>query len=447
MEALALSPFPRREAPGLPGDGGRYQLRDSWAQLRDMHAFLQKRRQRFGPSFAHGYFGFVVFSVGDPDLVRVLHLDAQRDFSSRWGWDFTIGELFAGGLMLRDFGDHRQHRGLMQSAFRPSALEGYLETVNLSFERLILSWKDQRRFRFYPVFKSAGLRLALELILGVPGSDVLATRLGRAFTEAVQASIAVLRRPIPPFRYWRGMRGRRHLLAWMQSEIQARRDAPGSDIFGRLCAAEVEGAVLSDEEIAEHLVFLLMAAHDTTASAVTSCVWAAATHPEWQDRAREEIQSLGDPCLTMTGFRETPVLDAILDEALRMKPPAPYMVRRTLRPTQLGPFSLPENLTVSPVSLITHFLPEWWTDPERFDPARFGTERAEHKQHPGLYYPFGGGAHQCLGLHLARLEAKAFLYQLWRQYRVTLASSRPPRFRPIPIPHPADGLPIRLAPA
>lgn len=106
------------------------QVRDTLQQLRDMHGFLRSRRERFGPNFAHGYFGFVPFAVGEPDLVRELLLDRGSNFSSRMGWDFAIGELFEGGLMLRDFDDHRAQRNIMQSAFRPAAMRGYLDIIN-----------------------------------------------------------------------------------------------------------------------------------------------------------------------------------------------------------------------------------------------------------------------------------------------------------------------------
>ena len=120
-DAVDLPALPLREIEGLPGEGGRHQVRDSFEQLRDMHGFLQKRRERFGPNFAHGYFGFVEFTVGEPELVRELLMDRGSDFSSRMGWDFSIGELFEGGLMLRDFDDHRAQRSLMRTAFRPAA--------------------------------------------------------------------------------------------------------------------------------------------------------------------------------------------------------------------------------------------------------------------------------------------------------------------------------------
>ena len=432
-------PFPLRSVDGLPGDGARHQIRDTLAQLRDMHGFLQVRRERFGPNFAFAAFGFVVFAVGEPELVRAIHLDADDAYSSRLGWDYSIGELFKGGLMLRDFGEHRQHRSMVQAAFRPSAMQGYLEIIERCVTATLDDWQRQQTLQFYPAVKALGLRIALELILGVSADDRHASRIGRAFRSAVEASIALVRYPVWPLAYWQGLRGRRFLKEWLVGEVRRRRANPGADIFSRLCATE-----LTDDDIADHLVFLIMAAHDTTASALTSCVWAACGHREWQARMRDEVQMHRGP-LSLPDLETLQANDWVLKEALRLKPPGPFMMRRTTKATRLGRYDLPANLSIAPVSMITHFLPDMWTEPERFDPERFAPSRAEHRQHAGLYYPFGGGAHHCLGIHLAYMQAKTFLFHFWRRFGVAAASERPPRFRSIPIPYPVDGLPVRLS--
>jgi cytochrome P450 len=438
--------MPARHVEGLPGDAGEHQLRDSLQQLRDMQGFLQTRRQRFGPNFTHGYFGFVQLAVGEPDLVRELLLDRGANFSSRMGWDFSIGELFEGGLMLRDFDDHRAQRNIMQAAFRPAAMRGYLDIINPIIDQTLTQWGRSPSFRFFPAIKQLGLQVATELLLGESLDAKTGRKIGRAFVDAVRAAVAVVRRPVPPSRYWRGMRGRAFLKGYFASQIEERRRSNRTDMFSQLCRAEDEaGGRLSDEEIAQHMIFLVLAAHDTTASAITTAVWALGEHPHWQDRLRNEIRA-HEHAIMQYDVRDALVeTDWVFKEALRLEPPGSFMMRRTVREVQLGPYTLPKNLTVTPVSRITHFLPDWWTEPTRFDPLRFSPERAEHKQHPSLYYPFGGGAHMCLGVHLATMQAKAFLYQFLRRYTVTLRSRRPTRFQPVPIPHPTNSLPIKLS--
>ncbi|MEM8606361.1 MAG: cytochrome P450 [Myxococcota bacterium] len=444
-DAVDLPPVPAKKVEGLPGDAGRHQLRDTIEQLRDMHGFMQRRRARHGPNFTHGYFGFVPFAIGEPELVREILLDRERCFSSRMGWDFSIGELFEGGLMLRDFDDHRAQRNIMQSAFRPAAMRGYLDIINPIVSEDLEARRGRSSYRFYPTAKQLGLRIAAELLLGVSFDERDGKRISRAFINAVKAAIAIVRRPVPPGQYWRGMRGRAFLKQYFQSQIAERRRSDKGDMFSQLCrATDDHGDRLTDDEIAQHMIFLVLAAHDTTASAITTSIWALATYPEWQDRVREEVSVSGSPFMDYDARDTLEQTERVFKEAIRMQPPVPFMMRRAVRDTHLGPYALPENLAVGPTSLITHYLPDWWTEPTRFDPERFSPERAEHKRHPGLYYPFGAGAHMCLGVHLATMQAKAFLHQFVRRYRVRPASERPTRFQVVPIPHPVDGLPLRV---
>ena len=186
-DAVDLPALPLRTVDGLPGDGGKYQIRDSIEQLRDMHGFLQRRRERFGPTFTHGYFGFVELAVGEPELVREILMDRGANFSSRMGWDFSIGELFEGGLMLRDFDDHRAQRNIMQSAFRPAAMRGYLEIMNPIIDQALTEWGRNPSFRFFPAIKRLGLQVATELLLGESLDAKMGRKIGRSFVDAVRA--------------------------------------------------------------------------------------------------------------------------------------------------------------------------------------------------------------------------------------------------------------------
>ena len=97
-DAVDLPDLPLREVDGLPGEGGAHQVRDSFEQLRDMHGFLRRRRERFGPNFAHGYFGFVTFAVGEPELARELLIDRGAGFlEPEWVGTFRSVSCSKGG--------------------------------------------------------------------------------------------------------------------------------------------------------------------------------------------------------------------------------------------------------------------------------------------------------------------------------------------------------------
>jgi cytochrome P450 len=387
-----------------------------------------------------------VLVVGEPDLVREVLLDRDKNFSSRMGWHHAIGELFARGLMLRDFDEHRFHRRIMQTAFRAEAMRGYLERMNPLIERGISSWHDRPDFRFYPAIKQLTLDLAADVFLGVP-LGTAADRLNRSFVDAVQASIALLKHEMPPFAYWRGMRGRRFLERYLSEQVSERRanGHDGGDLFSELCRATSEdGDRFDDREIVDHMIFLMMAAHDTTTSSITTLVWSLAQHPEWQERLRDEARGLGSPWLGYDQRDAPREASWAFQEALRLYPPVPFIGRRTVRACRLGELDLPANAAINVCSLVTHFLEDWWSEPQRFDPERFSPARAEDRRHSHSYYPFGGGAHMCLGMHFAHLQVKAFLHQFLLRYRAVLSPGQRVEMVPIPIPKPKDGLPLRL---
>jgi cytochrome P450 len=108
-------------------------------------------------------------------------------------------------------------------------------------------------------------------------------------------------------------------------------------------------------------------------------------------------------------------------------------------------FRIPAGSSVSINPLFTHYMPELWPEPERYDPMRFGPE-ASRNRHKFAFVPFGGGAHMCLGLNFAYMQAKCFAWHFLNKFRVSVAPDYRPSWRMWPIPHPRDGLLVTLAP-
>ena len=429
---------------GVPGDVGPPLVGHTLAFVRDATGLVDRMRRKHGPNFRLRMFGHPVFVIGDPDAVRFALLDRDDNFSSRLGWQQSIGELFSRGLMLRDFEEHRMHRSIMQGAFRAEALRAYTEMMSPMIERGIAGWHESGDFRFYPAIKKLTLDLAAEVFLGIPLGEE-ADRLNRAFTDSVQASIALIKKEVPGLSYRRGMNGRRTLERFFSERIAEKRAGSGRDMFSELCRATNEsGERFTDRDVVDHMIFLLMAAHDTTTSSLTSLAYRLALDTDWQERLRQEALALGTRALAYEDKDRLPATDLAFKEALRLHPPVPFIGRRTLRETRVGGIDLPAGTPISICSLVTHFLDDHWTQPQRFDPDRFSAERREDKGHSHLYYPFGGGAHMCLGMHFAYLQVKAFLVQFLRRYRFRLVPGHRVTMIPIPIPRPREGLALEL---
>jgi cytochrome P450 len=246
----------------------------------------------------------------------------------------------------------------------------------------------------------------------------------------------------------RGVRGRRYMSAFFAAEIAQRRGQPGEDIFSQICNATTEaGATLSDSEIIDHMNFLMMAAHDTITSSLTSMAHFLTQHPEWQDRLRAEVQQVAatQGGLTYTALDAMPLTEMVFKEALRLIPPVPAMPRRALRDFVFMNHHIPAGTPVGLNTMVSHRLPDIWPDPERFDPTRFTPENTQSR-HKYAWIPFGGGAHMCLGLHFAHMQVKAFVYTLLQTHRLSIAPGQCSSFQMFPIPRPKDGLPLRVEP-
>ena len=215
-----------------------------------------------------------------------------------------------------------------------------------------------------------------------------------------------------------------------------------------LCETQDEdGNRFSDEDIVNHMIFLMMAAHDTSTSTATTMAYNLARHPDWQERCRDESDRLGDGPLDIESLEKLESLDLVMNESIRIVTPVQWAMRQTVRDTELLGYYIPQGTNVIAYPGMNHRLPEIWTDPLKFDPDRFTEPRNEHKKHRYAFTPFGGGAHKCIGMVFGQLEIKTILHRLLRRYRLELP--RPgyrARWDYGGMPIPADGMPIVLRP-
>jgi len=386
-----------------------------------------------------------------PDAAQVIYSNRNKDYSQQ-GWTPVIGAFFNRGLMLLDFEEHLFHRRIMQEAFVRSRLVGYVEQMDKVVSQVIANdWVvNDARFLLYPAMKELTLDIASMVFMGhEQGADHdLVTKVNSAFTMTVRAGNAVIRTPVPPFTWWRGLKARKLLEDYFAERVKERRGKEGNDLLTVLCQTEDEdGNRFSDEDIVNHMIFLMMAAHDTSTTTATNMAYELAANPHWQERCRDESNRLGDGPLDIESLEKLESLDLVMNEAIRLVSPVQWAMRRTVRDTELLGHYLPEGTNVIAYPGMNHRLPELWTDPLKFDPDRFTEPRNEHKRHRYAFTPFGGGAHKCIGMTFGQLEIKTILHRLLRRYRLELPR---PEYeatwdhRTIPIP--MDGMPIVLRP-
>ena len=166
---------------------------------------------------------------------------------------------------------------------------------------------------------------------------------------------------------------------------------------------------------------------------------------EWQERLRRQCLALG-PNPSLAELEELPDLALVMKETLRLHPPVPVLARKTVKDTEILGVEIPAGRLTSIMPLYTHHMPEYWTDPEIFDPERFSEERREDKSHRFAWEPFGGGVHKCLGMIFANLESKLVLSALLRHFEWSVPLDYSPPMKNDSLPYPGDGLPVSLRP-
>ena len=386
---------------------------------------------------------FETVTLLGPDANQFVLHDREGNFSSRGGWYYWIDAVFPGAIMALDDPQHKHHRRIMQSAFKRAAMERYVQDMGPVIASVVGAW-TAGPMTMFPQIKALTLNIAARVFMGMtlgPEAD----RMNQAFIDTVQASLALIRKPLPPFAMWRGVRARRYLVQLMQSKLADKRAAEGPDLFSQLCHARGEdGERFSDDEVVNHMIFLMMAAHDTTTSTLTTMLYCLARNPGWQDKLRVDAQALPDAQLRHADLAGCERTEWVMKESLRMYPPLTSIPRKAARDCEFGGFQIPKGTPVGISPIHTHHMPSLWTRPDDFDPERFSPARAEHRQHAYAYLPFGGGAHLCIGQHFADMEVKSVMHQLLRRFKFSVPEGYRMPYQLVPIAKPRDGLPITL---
>lgn len=438
------TPPPGSGLKPVPGERGLPWLGHVLESLRYGPAYEQLKFRELGPVAWVQMFGVPMVHLAGPDALQILYTNRDKAFGH--GWDFFIGPFFRRGLMLMDFEEHLFHRRIMQQAFTNSRMAGYFGAITELAGRTIGNWPNHTRFPLYPTIKQLSLDIAAEVFMDVEvGTE--RKRLAKAFVDCTHAGTAILRFPVPGGKWQAGLHGRKVLEEYFARMLPSKRAGTGNDLFSALCHAESEdGERFSDADVINHMIFLIMAAHDTSTITATAAAFYLGKHPEWQERAREESLARGDKPLDLAALGELRALDLVVKETLRLVPPVPGPIRRTVKDTEVLGHYIPANTQIVVGTWVNHLMPEYWADPLRFDPERFDEPRREDKAHRFAWLPFGGGVHKCIGMHFGTLEVKTVLDAMLRTYRWGFPDDYDVRWRFTSLPFPKDDLPITLRP-
>lgn len=430
----------------LPGDYGKPFIGNTFEWLKDPYAYDIRRQAKYGNVTRTSLFFQPGVTLYGPDALELLLFDKDNMFSTLIGY-FTVPEFFPRGLLFRDFDDHVYHRRIMQAAFVPAALQSYVPTLNQRVREYLDGYEDKNQTLYYPDIKEYLMAAACKVFLGIQAEEK-AAYFTQEFIELIKGPIAVLRINLPGTQYARSLKARKNVCEFIASHVTEKRNDPGGDMFALLCHAKDEdGNQFTDEEIVDHMSFLMLAAHDTLSGQLSTMIYYLAKDISLQEQLRQECLSLGkafDEDLLWDDLPKLELVEWTLKETLRILPPVRNIPRFTIKSFEFEGYKIPAQMGVGTNVEFVHRMESLYPDPLKFDPWRFSPERAEYKRHRCAYQPFGGGPHRCIGMNYAIMQIKIMMYQLLQRYEFSVDEGYDMPMVYAPLLVAPDGLPIQI---
>jgi cytochrome P450 len=429
----------------IPGNYGLPIIGSTFHYLIDVYKHGKKMKKRYGRIYKSSAFFQKFIVLSSPEGIEFVLKDPTKNFSSKLGWEPFLGRLFPNALPTMDFGEHRNHRQIMQSVFTTKALSSYCQYLNEVVEADTKNWIERRPLKVYDSIKELTLNIGAKVFLGInlgENIDFINTN----FAILNDGLAPIIPYPVPGLAIWKAQKAKKKLFDFFRPMIDERRKMAGPDIFSRLCLAKSEdGQIFTEQQILDHLVNVLSAAHDTTTTSLTIVMHYLILYPEWQERLRKISQEYPSDDIQFEDLDNFKEHEWVFNEAIRIYPPAPSLFRRSIEECEFEGHTIPANTQVLLDVGCVHRSEDHWTDPMKFDPLRFSPSREEHKKHLYQWVPFGGGAHLCIGNTFAIMLIKIILHKLLRKYKFSRDPNKKVKFIILPITRPIDGLKVEIS--
>lgn len=442
----------------LPGPP-RHPLFGNLREIRrDPLVFLLSAARDYGDIISFHFIFFPGLLVNHPDYIRHVLQDNHRAYSKQH-FDYAVLKPVLGEGLLTSDGDFwlRQRR-LIQPAFHRQRIAAFGVQMVLDTEEMLRRWEPFGENGQVVDVAEEMMRLTLTIVgralFGIELS-LQADTIGPAFTF-INGEIAQLFRSFLPtplkFRLPRFQRALGELNRTVQAIIDQRRaqlarsGVAGEDLLAMLIQAHDEDTneQMSDQQLRDEVVTLLLAGHETTANALSWSWYLLAQHPQAAECLRLELKRVlnGRPP-ALDDLSELSYTRMVVQETLRLYPPAWIISRKAEQEDEIGGYPIPKGTVVSLSPYVTHRHPGFWEAPQAFEPERFSPPRSENRP-PYAYFPFGGGPRLCIGRDFAMQEAMLILAMVAQRYRLELAPGHPVEPEPLVTLRPKYGMKMIL---
>jgi cytochrome P450 len=410
MQTLALPPGP---AEGFDLGGNDETL----ARLNRYFAEFGDTYRVFAPG--RGVYNYV---VNHPDDIKRVLLSNHRNYTKGEGMD-RVKILLGNGIMTSEGDFWRKQRRMMQPSFHRRVIDQFGALIREVNDKFAVRWAEKAARAEAVNLSDDTSELTLEIVLrSIFGTDL--ARLEAQFGANPFEVVAKEQNRDLKFAF------RFRSLTKLVAELIERRRRTGEehfDFLSMLMASrdrETDEA-MSDKELIDEVLTLIVAGHETTAAALTWTWYLISQHPETQARLQAEADRTGpDQTLGLDAAESLEFTHQVLQEALRLYPPGWLITRRTLEADELGgyPIAPRTDVFISPYMLHRH--PAFWSEPEEFRPERFAGPDAEER-HRFAYIPFAVGPRHCIGENIAMFEMLVHIQAMSRRFRLTRAGNDP----------------------
>jgi cytochrome P450 len=424
--------------------------------------FLERQARAYGPVVRLRLGRGPVFLVTDPAATRSILVD-EHAYPKGPGAGMgggAVGEsplkaVLGNGLLTSKGEHHRRQRRLIQPAFHHERISGYADVMAAESTAMLASWTPGTVVDVHAAFAETTLRILTRTIFSSILSDEETATVRTAMRSTMRGPganvilVAVSRRLGK-----RALAARREALAGIDALItrliESRRDGePGNDVLSWLLEArDSDGSAMSDQDVRDELLTLLLAGHETSTNALSWAYYLLAGHPDVAESLYAELDRVLDGRTpTVADLAHLHVTKAIADEAMRLYPPAWILLRHTETAGTLAGFDVPAHATILMSPYVTHRDPDIWADAATFRPSRWLTPDGTHDPAPPVrhaYFPFGGGPRMCIGNTFAAMEIALVIATTSASWRLARPDGREVRMSPRVTLRPRGGMPMTV---
>lgn len=430
----------------------------------DMLGFYQQAMEEYGDVVRLRLLWVNTYAVTHPDAVRYILQEHNRNYRRNRFVNDLIKRYLGKGLFTLDGESWLSRRRLMQPAFHRQRLQGLGQLMTDATEAMLAEWAERSPatpLALHEEMMKVTLQIAGRALFSI---DLLgdAKKVGDAFVETTGYTSRRMQTPFLPPRFLPTEQNRRFNQATQTLDetiyglIRERRAtahtnpaAQPADLLSMLMAARdaETGETMSDEQLRHEIALLIFAGHDTTANTLAWAFYLLSQHAVEETKLHAEVDRvLQGRTPTIDDLPNLPYTRMVIEESLRLYPPAWTIGRQSVEADVVGGYTIPAKANLIIPLYVIHRDPRWWPDPERFNPERFTPEPTPHGQsadrHKFAYLPFGGGPRLCIGSNFAMLEAQLVLATVAQRYRLRLVAGHRVEPKPVVMLCPSDGLPM-----